>query len=162
MKLVVADPFNDNHIEMLSNFNKEKNISLETLNYLENIKKTMSKDKYNEEKSTSININETLLNIQNEKIINLCFFTGTKDNKLVQLDIENLKNGNNEKNREFLTAATNYALASLEAETMTIFSNELDSKMLEANGFISLGENNGINTYVKDREKAEEIGITKK
>lgn len=162
MSLVIVNPYDNSIIDKISDFEKEKNDKLYCLDYLKQVSKELTKDVYKLTKENSININETIINMTKQKVCNLCNFTGTKDNKLVELNIYNLKEGNNESNRKFIRDITNYAFKTLNAETVTILSNKINDETVIDNGYETIGEYNGINTYIKDKEKEEEIGKRRK
>lgn len=158
MNLIVVDPYTSDIEEKLKEFQKEKNINIEYFNKLFEVKKQITKEEYDKQKENSININEITVNIVKDRINNVCVFNGTKDNKLVELKIYNLKDGNNEINRNFVKNNTEYALSILNAETISIFSNNSNDQVLIENGYESIGEYNGVNTYIMDKQKIEEIG----
>ena len=95
-------------------------------------------------------ISECILRVENNEIKNYCVFSGTKDNRLIQMGIENLLDG------DFLEKSMDYAFKNLNAHTITIFSDG-DNSNLEKKGFESLGKENGITTYVKEKEMNIEI-----
>lgn len=158
MNLIVVDPYTSDIEEKLKEFQKEKNINIEYFNKLFEVKKQLTKEEYDKQKENSININEIIVNIVKDRINNVCVFNGTKDNKLIELKIYNLKDGNNETNRNFVKNNTEYALSILNAETISIFSNNSNDQILIENGYESIGEYNGVNTYIMDKQKIEEIG----
>ena len=59
--------------------------------------------------------------------------------------------------KRFLEESINYAFNNLNAYTITIFSDK-QNKLLEDEGFENLGSDNGIITYIKEKEMAKEVG----
>lgn len=103
------------------------------------------------------NIQELVGSLIGEKLNNLCMIKGTKDNKLVELRIENLKEGNNVNNRKFIDYITNYSFFNLGAETVVSFCKQ-PNEFLESIGYESLGDYDNYITYVKDYEKETTTG----
>lgn len=99
-------------------------------------------------------INECLIDEEQDKIKNSCFFKGTKDNGLVELEIID------ETQRNFLEKAVDYAFNGLSANTITIFQ-EGEDKMLESIGFESLGEVQGRFAYIKENVMEDTVGRIK-
>lgn len=92
-----------------------------------------------------------ILGVENNEINNFCVYTGQKDTKFVQLNIEDLSNS------KFLEESVNYAFNNLDCYTIAIFS-EKQSKVLEDYGFENLGNDNGMITYIKDKDIEKEVG----
>lgn len=148
MKLVTLDPYNENHISIINNSSKKDNFKP-----FMNLSAVCSKEEYEKLKISKNEMLECLLKLEQDSIINYCIFTGTKDNRFVQISLEN------QLDKRFLEQSVNYAFQVLNAYTVTIFSDK-ESSSLENLGFESLGEDNGIITYVKEQElnlKSEKV-----
>ena len=104
-----------------------------------------SKEEYEKIINSKNEIFECLLKVEQTEIDNYCIFTGTKDNRLIQMNIENPQD------KKFLEESVNYAFQVLNAYTITMFS-DTESSTLESLGFESLGEDNGTITYIKEQE----------
>lgn len=147
MKVVSLNENNPDHMEWLKEYQQKigKQIS-----YLSQIEK-------NKDNESSIEIEEVLLGIQNQQITHTCHYRGMKDNRLIEMEIDSLT-----LNTSFLEKATNYAFSSLRAESVTIFSNDIKESIWKKLGFESLGNCNGYQTYIKDRQKDLQIGTLKR
>lgn len=145
MNLITLDPYNNDHKNMVDQSSK-RNIFKNFMS----ISSICSKEEYEQIKDKKNEISECILRVENNEIKNYCVFSGTKDNRLIQMGIENLLDG------DFLEKSMDYAFKNLNAHTITIFSDG-DNSNLEKKGFESLGKENGITTYVKEKEMNIEI-----
>lgn len=162
MKLVVVDPYDNEVMKKVLAFYKTNPRKLSILDLFLDISHTMSKEDYKKEKESIVEISEMLVQIKRGQVVNVCSFSGTKDNRLIELEIDNLNDKNKKENIEFLNSATNYAFFSLNAETVTIFANEKNEELLISNGYESLGPCNEGNVYIKDKPNLEALGNMKK
>lgn len=105
------------------------------------------------EKTDSNIINECLIEEKDGAISNICFFNGTKDTGLIELEVANQR-------KAFLKKATEVAFTTFSAKTVTIFSDK-ESKEIESIGFESLGDYDGKTTYIMEDEKEAMIGRRK-
>ena len=145
MKLITLDPYNSEHKNII-----DKSLKKDIFKNYMKISSILSKEEYEENKNNTNEISEYLLKVENDEIRNYCFFSGTKDNRLVQIVLENLLD------KSFLEESTNYAFQVLNAHTITIFSDK-DDQGLEKIGFESLGKENGITTYIKEKDMTMQI-----
>ncbi len=145
MNLMIVKPDNQEHITPIKEFSNVVGKELEIISFLKKI------EQQNEKESSNM-IYEMAISIAGQKVQNLAMIHGTRDNRLIELTIMNLKDGDNEKNRSFIEKTTEYSFGQLNAETLVIFSNHQD-KTLESLGYESLGNDHGIIPYIKDREK---------
>ncbi|MCI8347457.1 MAG: hypothetical protein HFJ12_05905 [Bacilli bacterium] len=151
MNLIIVNPDSKQHIMSIRDFSNEVGKELEIISALKRVEK----------ESESINSNticEMAMSMMGQKVQNLAIIQGTRDNRLIELTIINQKDGDNEKNRDFIKKTTDYSFNQLNAETIVIFSNHQD-KALEALGYESLGNDPGMIPYIKDREKTVGIGM---
>lgn len=153
MKILILDPYNNKQMQMLEEY--EKNLGRD-IYYIEELRKNIknkAKEEYIKDKELSIEISEILFSIKNNQIMHTCSYRGMKDNRLIEMEIDGITTS-----EAFFNEATNYAFERLDAETVTIFSNELKEDLLRKMGYEPLGEVNGFMAYIKDRQKAEKIG----
>lgn len=145
MQLITLDPYNSEHKSIVDKSSKKNNFKS-----FMSISSVCRKEEYEQLKSKKNEIYECLLAVENEQIKNYCIFNGTKDNRLIQMGIEDLSD------KRFLEKSMNYAFQVLNAHTITIFSDKEDSS-LELMGFESLGQENGLTTYIKEQELNVEL-----
>lgn len=134
MKINALKITDTEEIKKVENYLREEKIGLDCLTSFLDL----------QSEADSNEINECVYIVKDDKVKNTCFYNGTKDNKLVEATIINLKQ------KEFVKEATEYAFNYLDCETITIFSNEQEDKILSDLGFESIGDYNGVNTYIKD------------
>lgn len=140
MNLITLNPYSREQQELVKNSKKEQD-----LKRIIEIHKFYSKEEYDEIKSKSNDILECLVAENKGEIVNYCIYTGTKDNRLIQMDLENIAQ------KDFLQKAEKYAFSVLDAHTISVFSKK-PSQILENSGFENLGEEGGITTYIKEKE----------
>ena len=140
MKLITLDPYNENHKSIMNQSSKK-----DIFKSFMSLSSVCSKEEYEKIVNRKNEIFECLLKVEQTEIDNYCIFTGTKDNRLIQMNIENPQD------KKFLEESVNYAFQVLNAYTITMFS-DTESSTLESLGFESLGEDNGTITYVKEQE----------
>ena len=155
----IVDPYNEKHIELFKNFEllHQENELISTK--LENISDHLSKDEYIKKKKEENEINEVLFTLEKEKINDFCSINGVKDMKTCTLYFPKLE----KKQRLMIKAATDYALNHLGLESVFITIDKNDKIMinnLEKLSFESLGEENGVVTYMTEKEKILEKGRT--
>lgn len=149
MKLVVMDPFNDDLINKLEEFIGETTTSFSFIKKYRNISNKYDKETYNKLKNSVNEIKEILLDVKDDTITALCYIDGTRDNKFFELDYLG------KVSKSFIKSSTSYTFDMLEAETVVIYSNNISEDILVSEGFDTLGENDGKNLYIKDRERNE-------
>lgn len=155
MNLVFALQDDKNLMEKLELFQVKSKKKLSFINDL----KTILNNGLNND---SIQIYDLVYCEKNAEIENICYFKGNKDNRLIELEIVNLHDNCNKKNIDFINLVTNYAFINLNAETVTIISNQYNKNNLISIGYEYLGKKSDIDIYIKDREKHQEIGVVKK
>lgn len=147
MKFVVMNKSNPDHINKISEFCSYIKNESSVNEFLEKLKKNQNEHI----------IYEIVFSTIQNHIHNLGLIYGTKDNRLIELKILNLKDGNHHNNKEFIDEIANYSFHHLDAETVVIHSKQ-ENKTLELLGYESLGGNHGYFSYLKDREKALFVG----
>lgn len=151
MDLIIVKPDNQEHINSIKNFSDTIGKELEITSALKRINQE-------NEGANGNTIHEMVMFTIEKKVQNLAIIQGTRDNKLIELTIINLKDGNNERNRKFIDKTTNYSFEQLNAETIVVFSHHQDTT-LESLGYESLGDDQGMIPYIKDRERLVATGM---
>lgn len=152
-KLFLVNPFNDKHLSMIDDFEKENEINTKTSEFLDRLTSTMTAEEYEEFKRAANELEESLFIEENNKVKDSCHIQGEKDIKSCKISFAPIKT--KLKNRRLLTLATEYALESLGMMEVFINTTYDDKNMianLEARGFESLGEENGQLIYLKEKE----------
>lgn len=147
----ILDPFNNNQIELLKEFEKENNIINKESEYLEQIQKEFTKEEY--QKTLNSNEKSILLCIKEKnKIIDYCNIKMEKDRKICFVTYPTLT----KKKRKIFEYSTMFIFNELDINEMFVNVNENDKLLkdeLVLNKFESLGEikdNNII--FMKEKE----------
>lgn len=152
-ELFQVNPFNNNHIKMIQDFERENEIKTRTTDFLNKLTKEMTKEEYEKNKLNSNEIEESLFIKEAKKIKDSCHIYGEKDIKSCNISFAPIKT--KLQNRRLLSLAVDYAMNILGMVDIFIKANFDDKNMianLEAKGFESLGEENGQLIYLKEKE----------
>ena len=80
-ELFQVNPFNNNHIKMIQDFERENEIKTRTTDFLNKLTKEMTKEEYEKNKLNSNEIEESLFIKEAKKIKDSCHIYGEKDIK---------------------------------------------------------------------------------
>lgn len=152
-RLFLLDPYNDNHFVLMEEFESKNELPKTTTEILSNIRSSVSKETYIENKKKNNDINEILIIVQDDRIKDSCAIDGVKDRKSCTITFPSLKN--RLKNRKLVTIATDYALNTLgmqEAFTIMPIENQSIMTMLEPQGFENLGTEGNTIMYLKEKD----------
>lgn len=159
-RFFIADPYNDEHIRLITDFEETNGITTVTSTLLRNIRQTRTEEKYKAEAKESNEIHQSLF-LQNENsITDTCHVQAEKDMKSCRIFFAPIVS---DRNRKLVTLATDYAFDVLGMEDIfvTVSAGETDrllSENLENKGFENLGEDEGTITYLKEKEFESEKG----
>lgn len=157
-KFFQVDPYNEEHLLLIEQFEKENEIMIKTSDYLKKLRSLKSQEEYIEEKKNKNEINENLFLEDNSKIKDLCYIKAEKDRKTCTISFSPIKN--RIKNRTLISLATDYALNMLNMEEVFILADLEDKNMidnLENKGFENLGEENKSLVFLKEKENKKEM-----
>lgn len=149
-RLFLIDPYNEEHLNMIETFEKQNNITNKIRNVLKRIRFNIPKDEYDNNNSTSNEINEFLFLEENSAIKDICHIHYEKDLKTCKIVFMPLQN--KIKNRHLITLATDYALQTLNMEVAFLLFSQDEKRHLEEKGYEYLGEENGSIIYLKEKE----------
>lgn len=162
-RFFIADPYNDDHIKLIADFEEKNGINSVTSMALNNISQTKTKEDYIKEKKESNEINQILFLEEENHITDLCHIQAEKDMKLCRVFFTPITIMG--RNRKIVSLVTDYVFDVLGMEDVfiTVPAGEADRVLienLESKGFENLGEDNGNITYLKEKElaKANEKG----
>ena len=136
MKIVEVNKSNREIVDLINNSSRKENL------------KSFVDDNFIIDTNT---IYKCIAEVEKEEIKNYCIYTGQKDTRFVQMIVEDLSN------KHFLEKSISYAFSNLDCYTITIFTDK-KNKLLEELNFENLGNDNGIITYIKDKEIEKEVG----
>ena len=159
-RFFIADPYNDEHIRLISDFEELNGITTVTSTLLRNIRQTRTEEKYKSEVKESNEIHQSLF-LQNENsITDTCHVQAEKDMKSCRIFFAPIIS---QTARKLVNLATDYAFDVLGMEDVfvTVTSSDTDKQLsehLEQSGFENLGEDEGTITYLKEKEFVSEKG----
>ncbi len=157
-RLYIANPYDDDNIELYEEFEKKNEITTKTSTYLKEIRVAYSKEMYESLEKSKNEINQNLYIMKDSKIIDSCYIKAEKDRKVCELFFAPLKI--EPKNRTLLSTVSNYVFNILGMEEIFISIDTQDKNLksnLEVKGFENLGEVNGKLTYLKEKEEIREM-----
>ena len=162
-RLYLVNPFDNNHYNILKEFEERNDLSSTYTESLRRIRENETIEKYYSNKKHSNDIYEILFIEQNGKIKDTCAISGVKDRKSCKIEFSPLKTKT--KVRSLITIATEYVLNSLgmqEAFTILPIENQGIMTMLEAKGYENLGtiDSNDKIMYLKEKENSAVIQRT--
>lgn len=153
-RLFLLDPYNDSHLEKITSFENENNITDKISDYIKTLRQTTSKEEYYN--SNKNEINEIIFTEKTNRITDCCYISGVKDRK--QCKITPLNINNKSKKRHLIDLAATYSLDTLGMEDVFVSIDESDHNMinyLELKGFENLGDDNGGILLLKEKEEKE-------
>ncbi len=160
-RFFIADPYNDEHIRLIDDFEKTNGITTVTSTLLRNIRQTRTEERYREEAKENNEIHQSLFLQDENAITDTCHVQAEKDMKSCRIFFAPIETRGD---RKLVTLATDYAFDVLGMEdifvTISAGSKEqMLSKNLENKGFENLGEDGGTITYLKEKDFVYEKGI---
>ena len=152
-RLYIIDPYDNDHVNLLMNYEKENKVSTKSLETLLKVRESLSKEEYQELKKNINDIEMSLILEESGTIKDLCFIQGEKDIKTCKLFFTPIVPKT--KTRKLLNLATDFALNTLGMESVFVLTNKEDKVMhtsLENRGYESLGVEGDSIIYLKEQE----------
>ena len=148
-KLFLIDPYNEEHLRLIDEFEKENNTKTNIKEILLEDIKDKTKEEYEEYKKENNEISLSLFIEESSKIKDICYLHGVKDRKSCTITFPPI---NAKFKRRLIYISTDFALNSIGMEDAFV---SLPNKLnLESLGYESLGLEQGKYIYLK--EKSEE------
>ena len=152
-KLYILNPYNQNHINLLMDYEQENKVSTKSLETILRIRETLTEEEYKELKRTANEIEMSLFTEESGKIKDLCFIQGENDMRTCKLFFS--PTPDKVRTRKLLNLATDFALNTVGMESVFVIT-QADDKIMHANlencGYESLGLEKGSIIYLKERE----------
>lgn len=146
------DPNNEDQLEKINQFEQEHGIPPDSSICLHMAKQADATQRDN----NTNEINQVILFQESGKVKDYCLIQGVKDMKMVTASLAPIKT----KNREILDFLPDYVFRVLGIEELFIsfpsYNKDLEEQ-LKTRGYESLGEENKIVTYIKEKQKESEI-----
>ena len=152
-KIEVANPYNEEHINLLKKYEDKNQLANTTTNYLLKTRNMLSEVDYRQLEQESPEIARTLFLTQNGNVMTVAHLLGEKDRKICRMTIDNTASIKIQE--RLLTEAQNYAFTNLGMEDVVLLQeegNHIPSSYLKEQGFDDLGIESGMQVYTKSKE----------
>ena len=157
-RLFLFDPYNEEHLNMLKDFEIRNDIIPKMSEQIEKLHSSVSKETYLLEKKEKNEIEENLFLEKEAKIIDMCHLHVEKDIRLGHINMAPVKT--KERVRKLIPYVNNYAFNTLNVEEIFIETSQEDKSLqsyLDSEGYESLGEQEGKIIYLKEKEELRDV-----
>lgn len=147
----VANPYKEEHIKLLEQYEKENNLAKTVSEYLKKTKNLMSETDYKQLEQEKPEIVKTLFLQQGEKIMTVVHLLGEKDRKVCRITIDNTST---ERLQEILLQEAEQYAFNLGMEEIMILQDEgshIPSNYFKNKGFDDLGKEGDLQIYLKSK-----------
>ncbi len=151
-QIVIASPYNDEHINLIEEYETKNRLKNSTSEYLQRTKSMMSEIDYKQLEQERPEILKTLLLVNEEKVITIAHLIGEKDRKVCQMTIDNTTSAKWQE--KLLEEAENYAFTTLGMEEIVLLEEQgtnIPITYFSSHEFDDLGLENGMQVYMKSR-----------
>ena len=160
-RFFIADPYNDDHIRLIMDFEEKNQISPVNSTVLKNIRHTKTAQEYEIETKESNEISQILFLQAETYITDSCHIQGEKDMKSCRIFFAPIAISS--RNRKMVNLITDYVFDVLGMEDIFVTIPVKDANRslienLENKGFENLGEDNGNITYLKEKDIVKSNG----
>ena len=154
-KLTVVSPYNNEHMELLDNFERDNNLTTDATTALLTTRGQFTEEEYQEHLSKDNEISLTLYTGQ-KSITDACIIHVSKDIKTCNIYYAPLSQ---KKKRPIIDLAADYALNVLGMEEVFVSIKTTEKSLIDSleQSFENLGEENGYVTYLKEKESQAAI-----
>ena len=121
-KIEVANPYNEEHINLLKKYEDKNQLANTTTNYLLKTRNMLSEVDYRQLEQESPEIARTLFLTQNGNVMTVAHLLGEKDRKICRMTIDNTASIKIQE--RLLTEAQNYAFTNLGMEDVVLLQEE--------------------------------------
>lgn len=157
--LFIADPFNDEHIKLFEEFEKDNNYKKPVITYLTGIRKAYdNKESFKKIESINNELNIITFTMENNRMKDYCYIKGEKDRKVCELFFAHLNSNPN--SRPIMNKVSDYVLNKMGMELLNVSLTADEGKLysqLTNNGYEDIGEVNGKTTLIKEKEDVYEM-----
>ena len=155
-RLFLVDPYNNEHIQLLKDFEEENNIQIRMSDQLEELRSSITAKEYSSQKREKNEIEENICIEKDSKILDICHLHVEKDIKIGRMNLAPVK----EHNKKLLSFVKEYAFDVLNIEELFLETDKKDKSIisyLESHGYEDLGDEKGKTIYLIEREEEKRI-----
>lgn len=152
VEFLIADPYNQNHIDLYKKFEHDNNLLNNESIYLETIRNTYDKEIYNKEIKKNNEIAILGFTLSEDKIEDTCMIKIEKDRRIAYVTYPTKQDA---KKRKIISLSTSYIFNTLQIEEVFVSAGKEDVTLineLEKNLFESLGEFENNIKFIKEKE----------
>lgn len=149
-KLTIVSPYNNEHMELLDNFERDNNLPTDATTALLATRGQFTEEEYKEYLSKDNEISLTIFTGQ-KQITDACIIHASKDIKTCNIYFAPLSQ---KKKRPIIDLAADYALNVLGMEEVFVSIKTTEKSLIDSleQSFENLGEEDGYVTYLKEKE----------
>lgn len=147
-KVIVANPYNDDHISMLEEYENNNGISHTTSDYLKNIKNMLSEVDYRQLEQERPEVVTTLLLIRKNEILTMAHLIGEKDRRVCRITVDSTAQPRQQE--KLLDESEKYAFGTLGMEDIIYMQeagNHIPSQYFLNRGYDDLGIEDDMHIY---------------
>lgn len=150
-QLVVASPYNDEHIKLIEEYETRNGLKSSTSEYLHKTRNMMSEIDYKQLEQERPEVLKTLLLLNGKQIITTAHLIGEKDRKVCQMTIDNTTSPKWQE--KMLEEAEIYAFTTLGMEEVVLFQEgtQIPTTYFSNHEFDDLGVESGMQVYMKSK-----------
>lgn len=151
-QVVVANPYNEEHIHMFQRYEEQNNICAKTSQHLMKTKTLMKEEEFRRLEQENTEITRILFLQKKGKIITAAHLVGEKDRKICRMIIDNI--ASHQQQEKLLAEAEKYAFTCLGMEEIILLQeqgNQIPSTYFASHEFEDLGVESGMQVYMKSR-----------
>lgn len=155
-KLFLINPYNEQHVQMIEDFEKDNNIPTRLSEQLIQLTSTVSKKTYLTQLKEKNEIEENICLVKESKILDLCHLHVEKDIKLGRMNLAPIK----EHSKKLIELVNDYAFNVLQVVDLFIEVDEKDKSLLsylENHNYENLGGDNSKIVFLKEKEEEKSI-----
>ena len=156
-KLLVVDPFNEEHLSLLRGYEIDNNLDTKISEFLMRIKSSYNNNEEYQNYQKVVNeVEEILLYIESSEVTGACYLEIERDRKICKIHFSS--NAPLKSQTKLITKATAYALDELGLEEVFVLdeTNNLESNLLKL-GYECLGEEDGLVVFLKEQIEEEPL-----
>lgn len=151
-QVVVANPYNEEHIHMFQRYEEQNNISSKTSQYLMRTRTSMKEEEFRRLEQENTEITRIIFLQKKGEIITVAHLVGEKDRKICRMIIDNT--ASHQQQEKLLAEAERYAFTSLGMEEIILLQeqgNQIPSTYFASHEFEDLGVESGMQVYMKSK-----------
>ncbi len=157
-RVFLMNPYDDNHMKMLKEFEQKNNLGSKFREQLENIRLSVPQEEFISNNKNTNEIEDNLFIEKDSQIMDMCHLHIEKDIKIGHINLAPIQKKENVK--KMIALACEYAFDTCNIEELFIEVEKDDKALmnyLESHNYENLGEQQNHIIFLKDREEDKRI-----